>query len=390
MVLNEAAWRKVVELQKYLLAGFISEWGIEEFGNTLRKEYFWAYKDVFQFLKDYGNEITPDFTTVVWPYFMELSDWSTGTFATSKYRYARELIRLFYKDKLSSEWVDETILFKEMQENLHKLDEIAFGSSLEWDLSKHLLSLETEIEEYRSWEKVGWKTWLNTIDKYIDGLIKWKVYLLSAYSNTGKSKLSYFITNNALRQGAKVAYFSLEVTASEALLNLTSNYYWVDYSELQKWNVEVDFGEYANLQLKVYDSVLKMDEIERIVLSTSPDVVVVDYAQLVRVEWAKEYEQLNDYSRRMKILSKKAKCAIFHLSQVANDSVKYVKGGTIPAKGSGELVAAADVVFVMQPDTFGGLELHIAKHRYWQKGAMVGLTTNFARAQFIDEWELFE
>ena len=57
---------------------------------------------------------------------------------------------------------------------------------------------------------------------------------INAYSNTGKSKLSYFMTNNFLRQGKKVVYFSLEVMAEKVLLNLLSNWYKKDYTPMAK------------------------------------------------------------------------------------------------------------------------------------------------------------
>ena len=81
-----------------------------------------------------------------------------------------------------------------------------------------------------------------------------------------------------------------------------------------------------------------------------------------------EYEQMNDVARRIRKMTAQHNVAVFDLSQVSNDGMKYVKGGVIPSKGSGELISAANIVLVMtESQNAGRLNLHIAKNRHGQK-----------------------
>lgn len=57
---------------------------------------------------------------------------------------------------------------------------------------------------------------------------------LNGYSNIGKSKLSYFICNNLLKQNAKIVYFSLEVQKKLLLGNLFANWFGVGYYDIMK------------------------------------------------------------------------------------------------------------------------------------------------------------
>lgn len=98
---------------------------------------------------------------------------------------------------------------------------------------------------------------------------------------------------------------------------------------------------------------------------------------------------MNDVARRIRKLSAEHKIAVFDLSQVSNDSKKYKKGDVIPSKGSGELVAAANVVFVMEESKHSGrINLFLAKNRHGVKGKCFELIPNFQYSSFEDEGEI--
>jgi KaiC/GvpD/RAD55 family RecA-like ATPase len=105
---------------------------------------------------------------------------------------------------------------------------------------------------------------------------------INAYSNTGKSKLSYFMTNNFLRQDKKVCYFSLEVMAEKVLLNLLANFYKTDYTPLAKGKEMISFSKFydiAEKNLDILDKLFDISEIINYVELSKPDIVVIDFIQ---------------------------------------------------------------------------------------------------------------
>ena len=76
---------------------------------------------------------------------------------------------------------------------------------------------------------------------------------MSAYSNTGKSALSYAVTNSAIRQGAKVLYFSLEIPKEDLRNRLLSNYYHIPIHKFDEKSTlaNLDMSDYASKELYI-------------------------------------------------------------------------------------------------------------------------------------------
>ena len=147
-------------------------------------------------------------------------------------------------------------------------------------------------------------------------------------------------------------------------------------------------SDYASKELYISSESFGIWDIERLTRSIRPDVVVIDYLQLVKGEGNTEYEQMNDVARRIRKMSAENDIAVFDLSQVSNEGKKYKKGDVIPAKWSGELIAAANVVFVMEEaKTPGRINLFLAKNRHGIKGKCFTLKPNFQCSEFEDEWD---
>lgn len=256
-----------------------------------------------------------------------------------------------------------------------------------------IYTLQDEVEYAAEfWDKYqGYATGIRTIDKYTGGIMKGRTMRLSAYSNTWKSALSYFIVNSVLKQWAKVLYFSLEIPKEDLRNRLLSNYFKMPIQafDTKKSLMNFDMSEYWTKELYIVSDLFWMSDIERITRSIKPDIVFIDYVQLVRWEWASEYEQMNDVARRIRKLTADNNCAVFDLSQVSNEGKEYKKWSVIPSKWSGELISAANVVLVMKEgETDWLLELIIAKNRHWKKGICTELKPDFRFSSFEDLGEI--
>lgn len=271
-------------------------------------------------------------------------------------------------------------MISETEEKVSKIDNLVF-------------SLQEDIEEavLHGDKQAGYSTWIQTLDKYTGWIVKWRTMRLSAYSNTGKSALSYSIANAVLKQWAKVLYFSLEIPKDDLRNRLLSNYYSMPIQAFDKKSSlsKFDMSGYGEKELYIVSELFTMSDIERITKSVKPDVVFIDYVQLVKWDWTSEYEQMNDIARRIRKLTAENNCAVFDLSQVSNEGKSYKKWSVIPSKWSGELVSASNIALVMQEsEKDGKLELIIAKNRHGKKWIAIELTPDFRTSSFKDEWEI--
>lgn len=275
-------------------------------------------------------------------------------------------------------------------EHLSLISETEEKVSKIWNLC---FTLQDDIEyaiEYG--DKEHWYlTGIKTIDQYTGWIVKGRTMRLSAYSNTGKSALSYSVVNSVLRQWARVLYFSLEIPKEDLRNRLLSNYYKIPIQEFDKKSSlkNLDMSDYGSKELYIVSDLFWMSDIERITKSVKPDVVFIDYVQLIKWEWNGEYEQMNDVARRIRKLTAENNCWVFDLSQVSNEGKAYTRGSVIPSKWSGELVSAANIVLVMKEWEFEWeLELIIAKNRHWKKWIAISLSPDFKTSSFEDLWEI--
>lgn len=260
-------------------------------------------------------------------------------------------------------------------------------------ISDLVFSLHDDIEEAVEFgdKQRGYATGIPTLDKYTGWIQKWRTIILSAYSNTGKSALSYTIANSVLKQWGKVLYFSLEIPKEDLRDRLLSNFYKMPIQAFEKKSSlsSFDMSSYGEKELYIVSEMFAISDIERITKSIKPDIVFIDYVQLVKGEWNSEYEQMNDVARRIRKLSAENNCGIFYLSQVSNDGKQFKKWDVIPSKGSGELISVSNVALVLKEGEFDGkLELIIAKNRHGRKGIAIELTPDFRFSSFDDGGEI--
>lgn len=141
--------------------------------------------------------------------------------------------------------------------------------------------------------------------------------------------------------------------------------------------------------LNVIDDVRTMDDIETAVSRLKPDCCVIDYVQKIRTKGQTEYDRMSEVATRMQDMAVRENVMVFDLSQVPNDGKDYVAGSIIPSKGSGELVAAADVGLVMTRNKKEKyLELHIAKNKFGRNQVAVYLHPDYSKSTFREDGEI--
>lgn len=233
---------------------------------------------------------------------------------------------------------------------------------------------------------LGYSTGLKTLDKYTDWLQKGTVMRVTAYSNIGKSKLSYHVCNSIIDQWAKVLYFSLEVKSQFVFYNLLCNRYWLEFSQVARWCWhDMDLTKMQNADIEIIDDKYKLEDIILYVESRKPDVVFIDFVQNIQTEWKSEYESMTKIATSIQQLAIRNNIAIFDLSQISNDGAGYELGWVIKSKWSWALVASADIGLVMQRDKGNNHNiLFVAKNKFWTNTKAIDLEFNFPTWEIRD------
>lgn len=212
-------------------------------------------------------------------------------------------------------------------------------------------------------------------DMLCGGLVKPELTIVGARPGRGKSAWLLTVAMNAARAGAKVGYFSLEMSALQLGQRMMAAISMVGISRQRTGDLnEADWERMNNALVKVDESGIGKNlrfyegygmTVERLaniarhaVQRGEMDLMVIDYIQLLRTteKTAAEYERLGTISKALKQLALTLNIPILTAAQVRRQSQDDTKkGGRAPTldelRGSGDLEQDADNVFLIHtPD----------------------------------------
>ena len=322
----------------------------------------------------------------------EYVDMITSGFVVSNFfRDVKTLLKIHFWDKMTADNFKKYAYIIDQinsAENSSKNNEYLVDNLYE----KMLEDLIQKSESMKATGAFGYSYWLQLVDKITKGIQKKKVTRLSAYSNTGKSKFTYQLFNKLLDQNAKILYFSLEVDNVEILEQIFQSRFGLTNIELiaQKGFDTINFDELFGKweQLYIVDDMYDIDSIVNYTNFVKPDVVFIDFVQNITVNWATtEYQAMTKVALELQKMAKKNNIALFDLSQVSNEQAKGSGGITFKAKGSGALVASADVLLTLSPGSIDWmLELEVSKNKFWPNRQKIDIAVDFDRVSFKEIW----
>jgi len=214
---------------------------------------------------------------------------------------------------------------------------------------------------------------------------------IAARPSMGKTAIAIHFAKQAAFQGSKVAFFSLEMNAisiaDRFVLGMTS-------IDPEKWrngtitNFDIALFEEQRQNLKqadliIYDkSSIRPSYINAICKREKPDLVIVDYIQLMKPNQGEKYQnrnlELGSISHELKVIAKEYNVPVIVLSQLNRrlDTSASKVPTLSDMRDSGELEQDADlVIFPWRPYVYGEsdmdfhvMELIIAKHRNGRTG----------------------
>ncbi|HET6380370.1 MAG TPA: replicative DNA helicase [candidate division Zixibacteria bacterium] len=246
------------------------------------------------------------------------------------------------------------------------------------------------LHEHRG-EVLGIPSGLSHLDALLGGFQPSDLIILAARPSVGKTSMALNIAQHAaVREGKKVAIFSLEMSREQLALRLLSAESGINPRPLQTGFVdETDWSKIAQVMNAMHNAPMWIDDspiLTVMELRTKArrleaeqhglDLVIVDYLQLmqgsVQQKDANRVQEVSEISRGLKSLARELKVPVIALSQLSRNVEQ--RGTAEPRlsdlRESGSLEQDADVVIFLyregEQNPESDVELvkaKVAKHR---------------------------
>ncbi len=209
------------------------------------------------------------------------------------------------------------------------------------------------------------------VDELLGGMQRSDMVVLAARTTLGKTSLALGVARNAaMRQGARVAIFSLEMSKETLVRRLLSMEAEVDsrrvltkqYTPMQEKRVMDATGTLSALPIYIDDSpTLRVTDMRsksrRLHQERGIDLIVVDYLQMVRGDGRSEnkVQEVSDISRGLKGLAREMDCPVLALSQLSRAVEQRTPHVPLLSdlRESGSIEQDADVVmFIYREDVY--------------------------------------
>jgi replicative DNA helicase len=258
-------------------------------------------------------------------------------------------------------------------------------------ISEVLLSSFSQIEERAANQGAltGLTTGFTDLDHKISGLQKADLILLAARPSMGKTAFGINIaTNAALKAGAQVAIFSLEMSKEQLVQRMISATAHVDLQKIISGSLaEDEWIQIINSMSPLSQAGVYIDDTpgislmemkakcRRLKIEKGLDLVMIDYLQLMQLEGKQESRQqeISSISRGLKALAKEMECPVIALSQLSRAPELRSDHRPILSdlRESGAIEQDADIVMFLYRDEYYHEdselknigEVIIAKHR---------------------------
>lgn len=226
----------------------------------------------------------------------------------------------------------------------------------------------------------GLSSGFHRIDEMIGGFREGDLVIVAARPSVGKTSLALNIAERASMKGAKVGFFSLEMSEEQLVTRLVSSVGAVDGARMTRGEVQqFDFLPVASAISKLASAPLFIDDTpalsvldlrsraRRLQIEVGLDLVIVDYLQLMRSTATKDgnrVQEVSEISRGLKALARELEAPVIALSQLSRQpEMRESKEPRLSdLRDSGSIEQDADQVILMWADQ-ETVHVKLAKNR---------------------------
>lgn len=235
-------------------------------------------------------------------------------------------------------------------------------------------SLSEEMKQRRINRELGISTGvklgIESVDKFAGGSYFFNGEFTVIGARPGMGKTTFILTSSVFNtknnKELKTIIFTLEMSQKELLLKIISPEVKIDYKDLRNGNYpeEMDITinqriEYylENTNLKIISSTNNLSEIISIIEDEDPDIVFIDYLQLVKTKikaGGNREQEVSEISRSLKAVARKREIPVVALAQLSR-AVENNKGRRpllSNLRESGSLEQDADNVIFLYRDAY--------------------------------------
>lgn len=225
---------------------------------------------------------------------------------------------------------------------------------------------ERLFDRLNSPKEDGIKFNIPVLDRVIGGLYPTELTTIGAKSGVGKTAMALYIANNVLKQNKKVLIITREMTDEHILQRLITQRTAIsskvmkdrDLSEVEWRTIVAILSEFNNYNLHINDKISKPGEIRRRIKELKPDLVIIDYLQLLTSEENNNNREreVASLSRAIKDMAQWFKIPIIQLTQL-NDSFTGRPFGESPVRESKAIYQDSNnVIYIHKPITKKDME----------------------------------
>ncbi len=319
--------------------------------------------------------------------------------------YIKETIRTFVSSRRirlvlgeQSEKIEEGN-YSEIITSLRQSQEEIRSKDVE--VSEFTFSLLNLSELYD--QEAGIKSGINLIDQYVDGIRRKELTLILADSNVGKSLLMGYIGGVIVKNYHKVLHVTLEMSAARVLVRYFAGMAEpsdnIVYNNILRATPLEHVHEYIVRLRDKYEGYLAVkelptgkgtiDDIYRYIGEFEPDVVIVDYLDLLRAPQKRESVrfELKDITILLRGLAVETNTAVVTATQASRLAVrKRIVGKELVAEDY-EKIRIADTVVTMGQNLDDSLKnevvLFLAKSRNTLKDKAERYRIDFNTMKFL-------
>lgn len=222
----------------------------------------------------------------------------------------------------------------------------------EYKVEQLIDRVRREAERNSTQDTVGIPTGLDPLDENTSGIQRGHLWVVGAYTSTGKTALATQIMTNMLLAGRSCVMLSNEMTAPQITLRILAIlsgvpalkiYHGRHISPLEYTAIEKAYKELETFKLTIIENMNHIDKVMATIRGhADKDIVFLDYLGQVQTDDRTEYERMTTVSSNLQTVALQNQIPVFALSQVSNESAKG-SSQVLGFKGSGNIAAVADV-----------------------------------------------
>ena len=229
-----------------------------------------------------------------------------------------------------------------------------------------------EAAHQRTGKLAGISTGFASLDRLLGGLHKSDLIILAGRPSMGKTALATNIAYNvAAVDGAKVGFFSLEMSAEQLATRIFSEQTGIPSNKMRRGSIDqVDYDQIARTCVEIQNLPLFIDECgglsigqiaaraRRLKRTYGLDLVVIDYLQLAcgttRRSSENRVAEITEITTRLKALAKELNVPVLALSQLSRavESRDDKRPQLTDLRDSGSIEQDADVVLFVHRDEY--------------------------------------